>query len=132
MSEELEKEKVRYYDMLNEVRGDSPYWYNWLMFFLQACNRMADSLILKIKDSKELAIRGLALCETNSERKVWLGSFSDPFTTVKKSAEANWISPNTARTALKNLAAKGLLYSDNQTKRNKRYRNYDLMRILDN
>lgn len=132
VSEELEKEKARYYDMLNEVRGDSPYWYNWLMFFLQACNRMADSLIVKIKDSKELAIRGLALCETNSERKVWLGSFSDPFTTVKKSAEANWISPNTARLALKNLVAKGLLYSDNQTKRNKRYRNYDLMRILDN
>ena len=37
----------------------------------------------------------------------------------------------TARKALNALAHKGLLYSEKTVKRNKRYLNYDLQRILD-
>lgn len=130
VSEELEKEKHRYYDLLNGVRGKNPDWGSWIIFFLEASNRMADQLLEKLMHSERLAKDGLAHCETNSERRVWLHTFADPFTTAKRSAEATGLSANTARNALKALAYRRQLYADQQTVRNVKYRNYDLLRIL--
>lgn len=44
VSEELEKERARYYDMLNGVRGNAPDWSSWILFFIKACERMADRI----------------------------------------------------------------------------------------
>lgn len=33
LSEELEKNKFKYYGLLNNLRNDNPNWYNWLEFF---------------------------------------------------------------------------------------------------
>ncbi len=70
------------------------------------------------------------MCETESERKARLVTFSDPFTNSSNVAKLARISPNTARKALNALAEKDLLFVDTEMKRNKKYRNYDLMRIL--
>jgi len=72
-SEELERERMRYYDLLNGVLGENPDWGSWILFFLTACNRMAETL----------AENGLKLCETPSDRKVWLYTFSNPFVFAK-------------------------------------------------
>ena len=130
VSEELEKERARYYDLLNGVRGDNPDWSSWILFFIQACGRMADSLLKKLKDSENLARSGLNKCELESEKNIWLYTFSDPFTTVARVAEGLSISSNTARRGLKKLTDEGLLYTEESVQRNKKYRNYDLMRIL--
>ena len=130
VSEELEKEKPRYYQMLNEVRGNNPQWGNWIYFFLRACDRMAERIHKKLDAAEQLAKKGLAVCGTDSEKKVWIYSFSDPFTNAVTVAERIGISPNTARNALNSLVEKDLLFSDSDVKRNKKYRNYDLMRIL--
>lgn len=130
VSEELEKERYRYYDMLNGVRGVNPDWGSWILFFLNACDRMAERINYKLEKAEHLAKSGLKKCGTASEKSVWLYSFSDPFTTAKKVSNEIRISPNTARKALRSLADKQLLFSDTAVKRNKKYRNYDLMRIL--
>jgi len=130
VSEELEKERHRYYDMLNGVRGDHPKWGAWILFFLNACDRMAERINRKLEAAEQLAKRGLRLCHTDSEKRVWIYSFSDPFTTAKKVSKEVGVSPNTARSALKTLADKQLLFTDTEVKRNRKYRNYDLMRIL--
>lgn len=72
VSEELEKEKARYYDMLNGVRGDNPSWSDWIIFFLNACNRMADRINQKLTDAEALAKSGHSQCQLGSERSVWL------------------------------------------------------------
>ncbi|MGG6447374.1 Fic family protein [Pseudobacillus badius] len=130
VSEELEKERMRYYDLLNGVRGSEPDWGSWILFFLNACNRMADKINDKLDRAEELAKEGLRLCETPSDKKVWLYTFSNPFTSVASVTNAINISSNTARKSLNNLVEKGLLFTDRYTKRNKKYRNYELVRIL--
>ncbi|MDR7002129.1 Fic family protein [Neobacillus niacini] len=130
VSEELEKERPRYYDMLNGVRGSNPNWADWILFFLNACNRMSDRIHRKLVEAEQLAKSGLAQCNTESEKKVWVYTFSDPFTNAATVSNKLRISPNTARNALNSLAEKKLIYSDTEVKRNKKYRNYDLMRIL--
>lgn len=130
VSEELEKERIRYYDLLNGVRGDSPDWANWVLFFLKACERTTEKIHEKLERAEELAKRGLSLCHSTSDQNVWLYTFSNPFTTVSQVAKALSISPNTARKSLNTLVMMELLYTDKHTKRNKKYRNYELVRIL--
>ncbi|WP_141603825.1 Fic family protein [Terrilactibacillus laevilacticus] len=121
VSEELEKERPRYYEMLNAVRGKNPNWGDWILFFLNASDRMSDRLIKKLSDAEVLAHKGLGLCGTDSEGKVWLYTFSNPFTTTSKAAVATRLSPNTTRKALKSLVDKKLLFTDSETLRNKKY-----------
>ena len=130
VSEELEKERARYYDLLNGVRGDNSDWYSWLKFFITACGRMADSLLNKLENAEKLAVEGLKKCTLESERQIWLYTFSDPYTTSVRVAKKLNVSPATARKGLAVLVEAGLLYTDESVKRNKKFRNYDLMRIL--
>ncbi|HLS09645.1 MAG TPA: Fic family protein, partial [Lentibacillus sp.] len=130
VSEELEKERSRYYDMLNGVRGNNPQWGDWLLFFLKACDRMANRINDKLEAAEQLAKQGLAQSDTESEKKVWIYTFSNPFTNAVNAADKIGVSANTARNALNSLVRKDLLFADREVKRNKKYRNYDLMRIL--
>lgn len=130
MSEELEEERPLYYDMLNGVRGENPQWGDWILFFLKACDRMANRINSKLEKADKLAREGLTKCKLESEKMVWVYTFSNPFTTAKEASEQLDISINTARNALNTLADKKLLFADKEAKRNKKYRNYDLMRIL--
>lgn len=66
----------------------------------------------------------------HSDIRVWLYTFSNPFTNVSTVAKALNMSPNTARKPLNQLVKKGLLFTDRHTKRNKKFRNYKLVRIL--
>ncbi|MFD1385586.1 Fic family protein [Oceanobacillus oncorhynchi subsp. oncorhynchi] len=132
VSEELEKEKARYYNMLNATRGDNPEWGDWILFFIQASERMADQLNHKLYQAEKLAEDGLKKCKTNSEKTMWLYTFQDPFTTVKEASAQTKLSANAARNALNRLVEEELLFTEKDVKRNKKYRNYDLMRILRN
>lgn len=82
VSEELEKERALYYDMLNGVRGDNPQWGDWILFFLKACDRMTTRINQKLENADKLARKGLDECKLESEKSIWLYTFSDPFTTA--------------------------------------------------
>ena len=130
VSEELERERRRYYDLLNGIRGQSPDWHAWLMFFIEASGRMAEGLLEKMQEANVLARGGLERCVLDSERSVWLYTFSRPVTTVQMAADMCKMSPSTVRKCLNLLAEKNLIYADESTQRNRRYTNYGLLRIL--
>ncbi|WEV45783.1 Fic family protein [Streptococcaceae bacterium ESL0687] len=131
VSEELEKEKARYYDLLNGVRGDNPDWYSWIKFFIDSCDRMADNLLKKLNLAQDLALNGNKNLKTPSLKQVWLATFRIPVATVAQIKEITGLSAATVRKNLEILVDEGLLYVSKQEKRNKKYRNYSLMRILE-
>ena len=53
VSEELAKERARYYALLNGIRGDNPDWYLWINFFLECCERMTSKQIEKMKNAEQ-------------------------------------------------------------------------------
>lgn len=69
VSEELAKERARYYALLNGIRGDNPDWYLWIKFFLECCERMTSKLIEKMKNAEQLAKECLSKCRLDAEKK---------------------------------------------------------------
>ncbi|EMF0115704.1 Fic family protein, partial [Enterococcus hirae] len=100
VSEELEKEKIRYYNALNGVRGKNADWFTWLDFFLEASNRMAENQLEKLEKIDQLAKEG---CQFLSEEgfkstiQYWLLSFSNLYISAKEAAEMLNVTPSTAR-----------------------------------
>ena len=132
VSEELERERLRYYDLLNAVRGNDPDWYSWLSFFVDCCGNMARRLVAKMRNSVKLAENGMKRLTTVSEQKVWIASFHDPVLTASAVSAQVKLSPATVRKALNSLAEKGMLYTSKEQQRKRKYVNYDLLRILNN
>lgn len=77
VSEELAKERARYYALLNGIRGDNPDWYLWIKFFLECCERMTSKLIEKMKNAEQLAKECLSKCRLDAEKKVWMYTFQN-------------------------------------------------------
>lgn len=130
ISEELEKERIKYYNRLNAVRGDHPDWYAWILFFLEASERMARSMLHKLETVEYLANAGLKQIHNANEEKVWLETISLAFFTAKAMSEATGLSIQTTRKYLDNLAQKGLIEKDQAAKRNILYVNYEALRAI--
>lgn len=130
VSEELEKEKEKYYHMLNGVRGDHPDWASWILFFLEASERMSKKLGEKLALAEQLASDGLKICTVPSDEKVWLYTFNEPKSTVKLASKHLSLSEDTIRRSFYRLVDQGLLFTNPEVKRNKKFYNYDLLRIL--
>lgn len=131
VSEELEKERLRYYNLLNGVRGNNPDWYAWIKFFLDAYKRMATSILNKLESIEQLARKGLRIINsTGSINKIWFYSFTKPSVSTREVADFLNISPTTARNGLNHLVDLKLLDTDKAKTKNKVYVNYDLLRLL--
>ena len=130
VSEELEKERIRYYNALNSVRGEKPDWIPWLYLFLNASEQMAKNILEKINKADVHARAGLQICNSQAQREVWLNTFKLPVTTPKQLSELTGLHPATVKKSLDFLVEKGLLDKDNSVKRNIPYYNYDLIRVI--
>lgn len=131
VSEELEKERLRYYNLLNGVRGNNPDWYAWIKFFLDACKRMAINILNKLESIDDLARKGQGMIKsTGSISSIWFYSFTKPSISVREVADILNISPTTARNGLNRLVDLKLLDTDKAKTKNKVYVNYDLLRLL--
>ncbi|WMB29413.1 Fic family protein [Streptococcus didelphis] len=97
VSEELEKERIRYYNALNATRGKNPDWNLWLNLFLNASEQMANNILTKIQSADEHAKKGLSICLTQTQKTVWLSTFSLPVSTAKQLAEATNFHPATVK-----------------------------------
>ena len=97
VSEELEKEKIKYYNLLNSTRGNNPQWYGWIEFFLQASDKMIDGLLEKIDKADELFNNLQSLCITDSQKRVLFSTFLDPITTVKELSSLTKLHQTTVR-----------------------------------
>ncbi|PMR65730.1 Fic family protein [Streptococcus intermedius] len=132
VSEELEKERIRYYNALNATRGDNPDWLPWLNLFLNASEQMANNILKKIRNADEHAKKGLDICQTQTQKNIWLSTFSFPIATPAQLSEATGYHSATVKKALDFLVGQGLLERDNTVKRNIPYYNYDLIRAIQN
>lgn len=130
VSEELEKERIRYYNALNAVRGSEPDWIPWLTLFLNASEQMAINILKKINNADKHAKKGLTLCKTQTQKDVWLSTFSLPVATPRHLSEITGHHSATVKRALDYLVEQGLLDRDNTAKRNISYYNYDLIRVI--
>lgn len=131
VSEELEKQRAKYYHLLNRTRGDHPDWYSWLSFFIDASERMAEKLNTLLDQANKLAKKGMKKCEQHTEKLIYLMTFSYPNITATEAAKHTKVAPTTARRALNSLVEKGLLFKDPLQKRNVEYFNYDVLELFD-
>lgn len=132
LSEELEKEKFKYYAMLNGVRGigkKEPDWKNWILFFLDATIRMAEHQYRKLDQAEALYQGGVTKLEHPSTKTVWKSLFMNPITTVHPIAEATTLAPSTIRKSLKQLEELNMVFGDNR-RRNRRFYHYDFIHIM--
>lgn len=130
VSEELEKERIRYYNALNATRGQKPDWLPWLNLFLTASEQMAINILKKIHNADEHARKGLEVCQTQTQKNVWLSTFRHPIATAAQLAEVTGYHSATVKRALDFLVSKSLLDKDYSVRRNIAYYNYDLIRAI--
>ncbi|QPC47640.1 Fic family protein [Mangrovibacillus cuniculi] len=132
LSEELEKEKFRYYSMLNGVRGigkKEPDWASWITFFLDTAERMAKHQFAKLDEAENLYEGGLQSFEQPSIAKVWGAMFEVPIATVPQLEKITGLAQGTIRKSLSYLVEKNMIFTDERI-RHKRYYHYDLIRIM--
>ncbi len=132
VSEELEKERIRYYNYLNGVRGKNADWFSWIDFFLDASQRMTDNMLRKLEATNILASVGIDKINSSNATisRIWFATFNKPYVTVSEVAKQLNISVTTARNGLNRLVALKLIDVDQAKRKNKVYVNYDLLRVL--
>ncbi|WP_096155668.1 Fic family protein [Bacillus sp. FJAT-45066] len=132
ISEELEREKFKYYTMLNGVRGigkKEPDWKSWIVFFLNATIRMAEHQYNKLDKAERLYNEGLATLDQPSTKKVWRAMFIYPIATVHQIEQITDLAPPTIRKSLAQLVQLNMVFGDDR-KRNRRFYQYDLISIM--
>lgn len=132
LSEELEKERFKYYALLNGVRAigkTKPDWKSWILFFLDCTDRMAERQYQKLDQAEELYQIGLNKLTLPATQKVWGALFENPIATVHQIEKTTQLAPVTIRKSLKQLTEENMVFGDDR-KRNRRYYHYDLIRIM--
>ncbi|MHA0856164.1 Fic family protein [Paenibacillus sp. CMAA1364] len=130
VSEELEKQRARYYHLLNGVRGNHPDWISWINFFIHASDRMADKLSALLDRAEELAEEGISKCDRQLQKDVFIYTFREPNTTAMQVSVHFKVAVTTARKALNELSDLGLIFKNSSQLRNIEYFNYDVLDLL--
>lgn len=130
LSEELEKNKYKYYGLLNNLRGSTPQWYIWLEFFLNSTIRQADRSMDKLMKIEQLHAAMIALASQSDIRSDLVDFiFKKSFFTISDVQSALDISYNTASKHVARLVDTGRVFADDK-RRNRIYRFYDIFDIL--
>ncbi|WP_253203464.1 Fic family protein [Clostridium estertheticum] len=151
VSESLEKDKYKYYDLLNATRfnvtdkedDENQYekdivavrkiYSDWIDFFLSACINESNKLIDKIEKINELynvaMDKSTKIINSNKMRQVIDVIFEFPIFTKNKIKSRMTIPVTTLDGYLKKLVEAKIIYSDEKP-RNRKYYFYDLINIL--
>jgi Fic family protein len=131
ISEELEKNKHRYYGLLNNLRTAKPRWRDWLEFFVIAADNQATKNIEKLQKIEALYDSLLQYAIKNNIREdIIRFIFHKPVFTINEVATALGISYNTVNTHVNRLAAANEVFPDDR-RRNRIFRFYDIIDILE-
>ncbi len=133
VSEELERNKFKYYALLNDLRAEEPQWFGWLDFFLVSIIKQAEKYIEKLE---KVEILRTEISKYNIDDRVLFHIFKNPVFQIKDIVNAfnNFekkyhISYVTAKKNVEILVDNKKLYHDNK-KRNRIYRFYELLDML--
>lgn len=142
ISESLEKDKFKYYKLLNDTRVSvseastkdiSHRWNTWIKFFINSIIIQANKNIDLIDQIDNLYNKTLSDCSEviNSNKLIDIVNvmFEKPIFTKKKVLEKVDIPSSTLGVYLNKLEEKQIIYSDGKV-RNKKYYFYDLINIL--
>ena len=132
ISEALERDKIRYYSLLNDIRYKND-WNEWIKFFLTTVTKQCDKYIRIITDINDLYEKHLAeakeLARSASIVDVMNVLYQYPIATAKQIADKTNIPMTSVNRYLNILTEHRILYSDNK-KRNRTFFYYDLLNIL--
>lgn len=130
ISEELEKNKFKYYTLLNELRVDEPAWLNWLDFFLDSAIKQANKYLAKLKAVDEYYTKAIKFASDNNIHINYINIMFEKLVFTLKDFEGKIdASYNTINKNINKLVQGKFIYADDK-KRNKVYRAYDLLDIL--
>lgn len=130
VSEELERNKFKYYTMLNNLRNDNPKWKEWILFFLESVIKQADKNIDKLRRIEELYNELKTYANNNNIKLNYVDYiFSEPIFSIKNAQKKLDISYSAAKVNINKLCKSGKIFGDDK-KRNKLYYFTDLMDIL--
>ncbi|MTI70998.1 MAG: Fic family protein [Firmicutes bacterium] len=132
ISETLEKDKHKYYRLLNGTRKKDG-WNLWIKFFLESVNKQALKNINIINEIDKLYEKDLeqVMNLINSTNVVDLikSMFRRPIFDVKTISSLAGIPDSTCRRYLSILEEERIIYSDNKV-RNRKYYYYNLLDLL--
>lgn len=143
ISESLEKDKFKYYKLLNDTRVEvcdeksvvlaSQRWNTWIKFFINAIINQANKnikLVDKIDDLyNETIDESRKIINSNKLIDIVNVMFKRPIFNKKRILEVVDIPSSTLGVYLNKLEEKQIIYSDGKA-RNKKYYFYDLINIL--
>lgn len=132
ISEALERDKIKYYTLLNNIRYNDE-WNEWIKFFLSTVVKQCDKYIHIITDINRLYENHLdiacSLAKSSNMIDIMNILYQYPVTSGKQIAELTDIPQSSINRYLNLLVQAKILYSDNKRK-NRTYYYYDLLDIL--
>ena len=132
VSEALERDKLRYYTLLNNIRSKNE-WSEWIKFFLITVKNQCDKYIHMISDINLLYEKDLEkanrLVRTGNMRTLINLLYKYPIVNAATIAQCSDIPPATINRYLNILVDAEILYTDGKS-RNRTYFYYDLLNIL--
>ncbi|WP_227762447.1 Fic family protein [Zhaonella formicivorans] len=132
LSETLEKDKFKYYSLLNSVRFDDN-WNGWIKFFLEAVIKQARLNIERVEKINELYERHLnlvrSLTKSHNAAIILDMMFYSPIFTVKSMSKLTHLDYQACNRIIKSFEEHNIIYS-NGLKRNTKYYYYDLLDLI--
>lgn len=132
VSEALERDKMKYYSLLNNIRSKNE-WSEWIKFFLITVKNQCEKYIHMISDINLLYEKDLekacGLVRTGNMRTLINLLYQYPIINAATIAKNTDIPPATINRYLNILVDATILYS-NEKSRNRTYFYYDLLNIL--
>lgn len=132
ISEALERDKMRYYSLLNNIRTNGD-WNTWIKFFLSVVKDQCEKYIRIISSINALYEKHLSIaCEvmrTSNAVGIMSALFQYPITNAKQMAKTTGIPMTSINRYLGQLVESRILFADNRS-RNRTYFYFDLLDIL--
>ncbi len=132
ISEALEHDKIRYYNLLNNIRGMGD-WNEWIKFFLSTVAKQCNKYIQIITDINKLYTQHLetacGMARSSNMVNVINALYKYPVVTARQISEATSVPITTVNRYLGQLVNSRILFSDNK-KKNRTYYYADLLDII--
>lgn len=132
ISEALERDKMRYYTLLNNIRTDGD-WNEWIKFFLATVAKQCEKYIQIITEINALYSKHMDMACTMARSSNMVdiinALYQFPITNAKQLAEMTTIPMTSVNRYLNQLVNNKILFTDNKS-RNRTFFYYDLLGIL--
>lgn len=132
ISEALERDKIKYYNLLNSIRYEND-WNSWIKFFLSTVTKQCEKYISIISSINSLYEKHLdiacSLVKSSNIVDVINVLYKFPVTTGKRIHEISGVPMTSVNRYLGMLVENKILFTDKKS-RNRTYFYYDLLDIL--